>query len=106
MTTRHVHPRTTLVTGAAVVLLWGVSFALSYVDLGAAALPVALAIAAAKAALVGLVFMELVVEPLSIRLAICSALFMVALLVGLMAADVATRAEPPLLPASNASVAR
>jgi cytochrome c oxidase subunit 4 len=96
----------TWVAGAALIALWAASFALSYVNLGAAALPVAIAIAAAKALLVFSIFMELVLEPVSVKLALAAALSMIALLVGLMATDVATRPSPPLLPTSAGTPAR
>jgi cytochrome c oxidase subunit 4 len=106
MTRNHVSPRATWATGAVLITLWAASFGLSYAHLGAAALPVALAIAAIKATLVFLVFMELALESFSIRFAIVAAISMIALLIGLMAADVATRPTPPLLPSSPAVVAR
>jgi cytochrome c oxidase subunit 4 len=92
--------------GAALIALWATSFGLSYVALGAAALPVAIAIAVLKAALVFGVFMELVVEPTSVKLALGAALSMIALLVGLMATDVGTRGAPPLLPTRPGTVTR
>ncbi len=103
MTATRVSRLATWMTGAALLALWAASFGLSYVDLGGAAMPVALAIACAKAILVLLVFMELIATPLSTRLTILSALSMIALLIGLMAADVATRPAPPLLPPSSAT---
>ena len=56
----------------------------------------ALGIAAVKAVLVGLVFMELAFEKASIRLAFAAGLFMIAVMLTLMIADVVTRAVPPL----------
>jgi cytochrome c oxidase subunit IV len=106
MATQRISQRATWMTGVALLALWGISFGLSYASLGRAALPVALTIAGAKALLVLLVFMELLVAPLSTRLAIGAALSMIALLVALMAADVATRAAPPLLPFSQDRAAR
>ncbi|MBX3206298.1 MAG: cytochrome C oxidase subunit IV family protein [Labilithrix sp.] len=91
-------PRTVSRTAVALFVLWAASFALSYAHLGAASLLVALAIAAAKAALVVMFFMELVSESLSMKLTLAAAGGLLAILVGLMAADVATREPPPLLP--------
>jgi cytochrome c oxidase subunit 4 len=88
--------RAVLVTGAALLALWAASFALSYVSLGGWALPVAIAIAVVKAVLVALVFMELLHESLSIKLTILAALALLLTLIGLMVADIATRAPPPL----------
>jgi cytochrome c oxidase subunit 4 len=96
MTRAHVSLRTVLVTGAAVLLLWAASFALSYVPLGAAALPVAIAVAVVKAALVALFFMELVTARLSIKMTVLSACVLTLTLVGLMVADVVTRDKPVL----------
>ena len=84
--------RTTIMTGAAVLGLWAASFALSFVPLGAAALPVALAIALAKAILVALFFMELAKEALQVKLTLLVAVFLVLLLGGLMITDILTRA--------------
>ena len=83
--------RTTLVTGSAVLGLWGLSLALSFVSLGAAALPVAIAIALAKAVLVALFFMELAKEGLQVKLTLLVAVFLVVLLGALMIADIVTR---------------
>ena len=96
MTRAHVSLKTILVTGVAVLVLWAVSFGLSYVPLGGASLPIALAVAAVKAVLVALFFMELVRETMSVRLAIVSAVGLTATLIGFMIADIATRAPPPL----------
>jgi cytochrome c oxidase subunit 4 len=91
-------PRVVVRTGAALFALWALSFALSYVHLGSAALPLALTIAAIKAALVVLFFMELLHESLSMKLALLSAGALLAVLIGLVVADVATREAPPLVP--------
>jgi cytochrome c oxidase subunit 4 len=90
--------RTTLLTLLALLGLTAASFAISYVHLGALNIPVALAIACVKAALVVTVFMELAVEKLSVKLSLVMGFVFVVLLVGLMVADVATRAAAPLLP--------
>ncbi|MDB4942140.1 MAG: hypothetical protein JWP97_1674 [Labilithrix sp.] len=87
------HPslRAVLVTGAALLALWALSLGLSFVHLGGAALPVALAIAVAKAALVALYFMELAHEALTIRVTLVIAVALVLVLGALMVADVLTR---------------
>lgn len=90
--------RVVIRTSAALFALWLSSFALSYVHLGAAALPVALGIAVAKAVLVGLFFMELVSEGFAMKLPVLSALSLLAVLIALIIADVVTRDEPPLRP--------
>jgi cytochrome c oxidase subunit 4 len=97
MTRAHVPLKTVLGTGVAVLVLWAVSFAVSYVPMGAASLPIALAIAALKAILVALFFMELVRETLSVKVTMLSAVLMTATLIAFMVADVATRDTPPLL---------
>lgn len=94
MSTTRVSLKATLVTGAAVLFLWAASFALSFVPLGGAALPVALAIAALKAVLVALFFMELARESLSIKMTMMAALSLAVLLGGLMIADIVTRDAP------------
>ncbi len=99
--------RATLITGAAVLVLWAVSFAISFVPLGVAALPVALGIAAIKALLVALFFMELAKEALSIKLTLVSALLLGFILGGLMVADILTRDAPlELIPSTTTAGAR
>jgi cytochrome c oxidase subunit 4 len=95
-----------LATGVGLLLLAGVSFALSFVHLGRLALPIALAIAALKAGLVIAIFMELSEERSSIRLAALAAILTLSLLVSLTAADVLTRERPPLLPPAPEHVTR
>lgn len=91
MTRAHVSLKTVLVTGALVLALWAASFAVSYLPLGAAAMPVALVIAALKAVLVALFFMELVHERLSIKLTILTAAALTLTLIAFMVADIVTR---------------
>jgi cytochrome c oxidase subunit 4 len=93
-----VSQRATSVTLLALLGLTAASFALSYAHLGALSIPVALAIAAVKAALVITVFMELAVEKFTVKLSFVIGVVFVGLLIALMMADVATRAAAPLLP--------
>ena len=94
--TSHSPKARTLLTGAALLALWGLSLALSYVSLGAFALPVALAIAVVKAGLVIFMFMELARESASMIYAFAIGLIMVALLMAFVIADVLTRAPSPI----------
>lgn len=91
-------PKVVVRTGGALFGLWALSFGLSYVHLGHAALPVALAIAAIKAALVVMFFMELLHERLSMKLPLFAAGALLALLIGLVVADLETREPAPLVP--------
>jgi len=92
-------PLSTLVlTGVLLLALAGASYGLSFLTLGAYALPVALAIAVCKALILLFVFMEFGKLSTSAKLAAGAALLMLLLLVGLMLADVATRVRPPLPP--------
>lgn len=91
-------PKTVTRTGIALLALWVLSFALSYVDLGAAALPVAIAIAVAKATLVLMIFMELVKETTSVKLTFAAAAALLTILVVLILGDIGTRERPPLAP--------
>lgn len=91
-------PKTVARTSLALFVLWAVSFGLSQLHLGAASLLVALAIAAVKAALVVMFFMELAHESLSMKLTLAAAGGLLALLIGLMIADTTTRESPPLVP--------
>jgi cytochrome c oxidase subunit 4 len=95
-------PRVVLWTGAALLCLWGLSWGLSYVSLGRAGLMIALAIAAMKACLVVLFFMELLHESFSMKLAILAAGGLLFVLVGLVIADVSLREPPPLAPFGSA----
>jgi cytochrome c oxidase subunit 4 len=98
--------RATTVTALSLFGLWAASWALSYVDLGPWSLVVALAIAAVKAALVALFFMEMLQEGTTIHATLVAGLAMVAVLVFFMVADVRTRAAPPLLPPVSRAAAR
>jgi cytochrome c oxidase subunit 4 len=89
-------PKVVVLTGSALLALWVLSFVLSYAHLGAAALPVALVIAATKAALVVMFFMELLRESLSMKLTLLAAGGLLAVLIGLMVADLVTREPAPL----------
>jgi cytochrome c oxidase subunit 4 len=82
---------TTLVTGAALLVLWGVSWAASGLELGRWALVVAVGIAAIKAVLVVLFFMEISTERTSVRVAVAAGAVLVALMIALMVLDVRTR---------------
>jgi cytochrome c oxidase subunit 4 len=91
MTSKSPSLESTLVVGAALIALWALSFALSFVAMGAWALPVALAIAVVKAGLVVCFFMELARERASVVYAFAVGLLMVALLLVFVVADVLTR---------------
>jgi cytochrome c oxidase subunit 4 len=95
---RAISERATLLTLLALLGLTALSFALSYVHLGALNIPVAIAIAAVKATLVVTVFMELAVEKFTVKVSLIMGFVFAALLIGLMVADVVTRADAPLLP--------
>jgi cytochrome c oxidase subunit 4 len=96
MRARAVSLRAVLATGIAVLVLWMTSFALSFIALGSAAMPVALVIAMLKAGLVALFFMELAVERASIKLTALAAVVLALTLGAFMLADVATRDTLPL----------
>lgn len=88
------HP---LLAGGVLVVLAALSFGASFVPLRDWALPVALLVASAKAAIVVLVFMGLGRASASAQLAALAALLMLLLLVGLMLADPLTREPAPVL---------
>jgi cytochrome c oxidase subunit 4 len=88
--------RTLLLTLLGLLVLAGASLAFRFAHLGAFGVAVALGIAAAKAALVALFFMEIGGEKASVKVAFVSGLALVALLLSLTVADVVTRAPPPL----------
>ena len=95
-----------LLAGALLLALAALSYGLSFVHLGKLGLPLALAIAACKAVTVLFVFMGFGGLSTSAKLAAGAALLMVALLLGLMVADVATREQAPLPPPTAGSTAR
>jgi cytochrome c oxidase subunit IV len=80
----------------ALLALAALSFGLRFAHLGALGMPAALVIAAVKAVLVGLVFMELAFEKPSVRFAFAAGLLMIVVMLALMIADVMTRSVPPL----------
>lgn len=83
--------RACVLTFIALVLLTAVTFGLSFLHLGAFEVPVSLGIAAVKAALVLLFFMELIEESVSSRLALASGVVLLAILIAFAAADIMTR---------------
>jgi cytochrome c oxidase subunit 4 len=93
---KHISQGTTFATWVALLALTAVSFAVSYVHLGALNIPVAILIAGIKGTLVVLIFMELGVEKFSVKITLVVSVLFVLLLVSLMVGDVVTRAAPPL----------
>jgi len=83
-------------TWAGLMGLAAISLALRFAHLGGLGMLAALGIAAVKAVLVGLVFMELAFEKASVRLAFSAGLLMIVVMLALMVGDVVTRAAPPL----------
>lgn len=98
MDARPTTPLGLFLTWAALLALAGLSLLLSSAHLGAAGLPATLGLAAAKASLVALFFMELRGARFSLRLALVAAAAFIALLAALMSADVLTRETPALRP--------
>jgi caa(3)-type oxidase subunit IV len=94
--------RSVLVAGAALMILWAASWALSYVHLGSWSFAIALSIALVKGAIVALVFMELIEAPASSNVAILAAVALIAVLVTFTLLDVRTRAPEPTSPAELA----
>ena len=91
-------PATYLLTLLALVALSLLTFGLSYVHMGAWSLAIALAIAGAKAMLIALFFMHLREHGTSDRAALVLGVVLAVLLIGFVAADVATRSRlTPLL---------
>jgi cytochrome c oxidase subunit 4 len=80
----------------ALMLLAGLSLGLRFAHLGPFAMALALGIAAVKATIVGLVFMELAFEKPSIRFAFAAGILMIGVMLALMIGDVVTRVAPPL----------
>jgi cytochrome c oxidase subunit 4 len=78
------------------LLLAGLSLGLRFAQLGSFSFPVALGIAALKALLVAIFFMELLTEKATVRFAFLAGLTLFALMLVLVVADVLTRSTPPL----------
>jgi cytochrome c oxidase subunit 4 len=85
-----------LLTLVALLLLAAFSLAMRFAHLGALSYPVGLGIAAIKAVLVVVFFMELLTEKATVRFAFVTCLSLFALLLALVVADVLTRGVPPL----------
>jgi cytochrome c oxidase subunit 4 len=97
MTERHLSRAGYVKTWAALIVLTGLTLGLSFVLHGAIEIPVALAIATLKAALVAAFFMHLVEQRFQNRLVLVISVAFVFLLVGLMVTDVVTRDQPGLI---------
>lgn len=93
--------RTYLRTWVALLALAAATFGLSFLPLGVFHTPVALLIAGVKAALIALFFMHLAEERGSIPVAVGVWVLLLAILIALTAADVATRHTPERPPASG-----
>jgi cytochrome c oxidase subunit 4 len=83
---------------AALLVLTATTILVSYVDLGVFNTPIALVIAAAKAALVVVFFMHLVRAPRVAWLAAAGGLFWLGILVVLTMSDLMTRQTIPPVP--------
>jgi cytochrome c oxidase subunit 4 len=86
-----------LFTLLALLVLAAFSLAMRFAHLGALGFLVGLGVAAIKAVLVGVFFMEILTEKATARLAFAACLSLFALLLALVVADVITRPVPPLL---------
>jgi cytochrome c oxidase subunit 4 len=80
----------------ALLVLAGFSLAMRFAHLGNGGYFVGLGVAAVKASLVAVFFMEILVEKAIVRLAFAACLSIFALLLALVLADVLTRSIPPL----------
>jgi cytochrome c oxidase subunit IV len=96
--TRHFSTHHYVLVWLALVVLTVVSWAVSYAELGAFEIPVALVIATIKSTLVLLYFMHLAHERFTNAMVPIVAAALIALLVGLTALDVATRHTFPPRP--------
>lgn len=98
MSVRHPTLATYVVTFVALLLLTTGTFALSFLPHGAWSVPVAVAIALLKSALVALFFMHLIEERVSSWASFVIAFLLVATMLTLVMLDVASRwvqAQPP-----------
>jgi cytochrome c oxidase subunit 4 len=95
------HHRSVVAVALVLLALWAASWGLSYAHLGRWSFAIAVSIAAAKAVLVALFFMELVAARFTVRVTVLAAGGLVATMIALMAADIATRFHAPLTPGSH-----
>ena len=95
---KRISATTYLVCLLGLLALTGLSYGCSGLDLGAMEMVVALAIACAKGSLVALFFMHLLHARGSNAFALVTAVMFVAILVALLAGDVATRPPPEAVP--------
>jgi cytochrome c oxidase subunit 4 len=91
-----------VVTWLSLLALGGLSFGLSFLPLGGAGLPVAMAIALAMATVALVFFMGLGAERFAVALVPVAVLFFAGLLVALTALDVASRRTFPEAPVPSA----
>lgn len=104
---RQTSARALLFTLIALLLLAGFSLVMRFAHLGAAGYVVGLGIAAVKAGLVLVFFMELLAEKVTARLAFVVCLSLFAILLAFILGDILTRGVPPLQsPAGTAERAR
>jgi cytochrome c oxidase subunit 4 len=85
-----------LLTLVALLLLAGFSLAMRFAHLGSFGFLVGLGVAAIKAALVAVFFMDIFTEKVTARFAFATCISLVALLLALVLADILTRSVPPL----------
>ncbi len=88
--------RTLVLAWCAILLLGGFSLVMRFAHVGSFTFLTGMGVAVVQASLVALFFMELVYERTSVRVAFATCLSLFALLLALVAADVLTRATPPL----------
>jgi cytochrome c oxidase subunit 4 len=93
---RETSGRGLLFTLVALLLLAAFSLIMRFADLGPYGYAVALGVAVIKAALVAVFFMGILVEKVTVRFAFVTCLSLVALMLGLVLADVLTRPTAPL----------
>ena len=93
--------RSYVIAWSALVLLSGLTLALTFLPLGAFHVSVALLIAAVKSTFVVMIFMHMAEQDGSSRVALVVSILLLAILVALTAADIATRAVPVKPPVSG-----
>jgi cytochrome c oxidase subunit 4 len=91
-----------LFTLVGLLLLAALSLSLRFAHLGGWGMPVALAIALAKAGLILVFFMEILGERTTVRLAFTAGVSLFVLMLLFIVADVVTRSRPPFHPPGTA----
>lgn len=98
MSASRIGAKTYWLTWAGLIVLTVTTFALSYVDLGAAEMPIAMVIAAVKTALVTLYFMHLIESAVGYRFIVVLGVLFIVVMMSFTLLDLVARGSPGVRP--------